>query len=505
MIKNCLHCGKVVVRKHARFCTRICANKGYIVSEETRKKLSERVVSEETRKKLSIAHTGKVLSEETRKKLSIAHKGKVLSEETRNKISDANKGKLLSEETRKKLSERVVSEEHRKKISEHIVSEETRKKLSIAHKGKIVSAETKEKAKQTRFKSTYNKLLNSDRLKDLVIPLFTLEEFNGARERKQYQWKCKKCGNIFEDHIDNGRVPRCQVCFPINTWKSHYEDNICIWLKELSISNIVRNDRQVISPLELDIYLPDYKVAIEFNGLFWHSEIAGSKSKEYHLDKTIQCEKQGIQLVHIFEDEWIQKQEIVKSIIKSKLGLITNRIYARECTLSMVPNEIAKAFLFDNHLQVQISCKYYFGLYHEHALVYLIGISKPRFNKDYQYELVRSCPLININVVGGFSKLIKYAVQALSISTMISYVDRRYFTGKGYKDWKFLRSIDPNYYYIVNGNRESRIKYQKHKLQALFPNEYEDILTEWEIMQLANYDRIYDCGNLVYEYKEENN
>ncbi len=335
-----------------------------------------------------------------------------------------------------------------------------------------------------------------DRLKDLVEPLFTLEEFKGVIKKK-YNFKCKKCSNIFEDNLDSGRVPRCYICFPHVV--SHYENDICLWLEELNIQKIVRNTRQVISPLELDIYLPEYKLAIEFNGLVWHSEISGKKDRKYHLDKTNGCEEKGIQLLHIFEDEWVQKQEIVKSIIKSKLGLITNRIYARDTEVKSVTNDIAYSFLFDNHLQVPISCEHYLGLYYQDALVYLIGISKPRFNKDYQYELVRSCPLININVVGGFSKLIKYAVQALSISTMISYVDRRYFTGKGYKDWTFLRSIDPNYFYTKGYKRESRVKYQKHKLAKLFSTTYDANLTEWKIMQLNGFDRIWDCGNLVFE------
>ena len=358
----------------------------------------------------------------------------------------------------------------------------------------LSSVESKNKKKY----AAYKRLLDSDRLKRLVKPLFILEEYTGVKN--QYKWECINCTNIFEDHLDNGRIPRCKKCFPIQQTSSCYERTIKQWLEEKAIE-VWPNNRKIIHPLELDIYLPEYSLAIEFNGLYWHSELNG-KDKNYHLNKTKLCEEKGIQLIHIFEDEWIEKQEIVKSIILNKLGKNTTKVYARKCEIREVNNEDAFTFLIDNHLQEPIHSKHNYGLYYRDVLVYLVSLSKPRFTKKYAYELIRSCGKINTSIIGGFNKLIKHAIRDLNISSLISYVDKRYFDGSGYKDWQYNKITKPNYFYLdKNYNvRESRLRYQKHKLKDL--SEYDPNLTEWQIAQLTGYDRIWDCGNLIYEWRE---
>lgn len=347
----------------------------------------------------------------------------------------------------------------------------------------------------------YQNLFSFSRLKNKVKPLFSLEEYH--KVDKKYKFQCLKCNNEFEDHLDNGRIPRCYNCFPkLVTYKSKYEEEIYNWLSDLGISTIQKGNMSIINPYQLDIYIPDRNLAIEFNGLYWHSEIGsyGKCNGDYHLTKTNLCKEKGIELIHIFEDEWIENPEIVKSIIKSKLGLITNKIYARECEIRETDKEEALVFLMNNHLQEALNGKYSYGLYYKDKLVSLISLSKPRFNKNYEYELIRSCSRKDIVVVGGFSKLIDYAINKLNISSIVSYVDKRYFNGKGYKEWGLMYETSPNYFYTKDyQNRESRIKYQKHKLEKLFPDIYDKSLTEWQIMQLAGYDRIWDVGNKVFE------
>ena len=303
---------------------------------------------------------------------------------------------------------------------------------------------------------------------------------------------CKRCGNIFKNDLLNGNIPRCLICYPYNI--SNIENKIHVWLSDLKLQNIVQNKRSIIPPLELDIYLPDYRIAIEINGLYWHSELNG-KDKHYHIDKTNRCKEKGVQLIHIFEDEWINRQEIVKSIILNKLGMTQHKISARDCVFKELIKKDVYNFLFTNHIQDPIVGKHNYGLFYENELVQLISLSKPRYNKNFDYELIRSCSKLNTVVVGGFNKLIKnLPIQG----SLISYVDRRYFTGNSYKDWRYIGETSPNYYYTKGYQRESRIKYQKHKLARLFPDIHDDELTEWQIMQLAGYDRIWDCGNFVY-------
>lgn len=355
--------------------------------------------------------------------------------------------------------------------------------------------------KKKRLKITYDRLFFSDRLKGLVKPLFSLEDYRGIHTLEEkdnkYKFQCLQCNNTFEDNLADGRIPRCYTCFPVlKTYTSKCEDVIENWLRSFGIKDIQRGNMSIINPYQLDIYLPGHKLAIEFNGLYWHSEIGGGKDKNYHLNKTNLCKEKGIQLMHIFEDEWINKQEIVKSIIKNKLGLIDYRIYARECAIKEVDKEEALLFLMNNHLQEPLKTKYNYGVYYKDDLVHLISLSKPRFNKNYEYEVVRSCSKIDTVVIGGFSKMLKYVEKELNIQSLISYVDKRYFNGTGYKDWALIGETKPNYFYMKDyQNREGRLKYQKHKIMG---KEEDRSLTEWQIMQLKGYDRIWDCGNKVF-------
>ena len=369
------------------------------------------------------------------------------------------------------------------------------KKYGVDNPNKVKNILNKQRL--TRKIGFYKNLLQG-RLTKYIKPLFSLEEYEGVANK--YKFQCVKCNNIFEDNLDNGRIPRCLICNPFEIYSSKYEDELFNWLLQLDITRLLKHDRSVINPYQLDIYLPDHKLAIEFNGLYWHSELGGNKDKNYHLNKTNLCKEKGIELIHIFEDEWIHKQDIVKSIIKNKLGLIENKIYARECIIKEVGKEEALLFLMNNHLQESIICKYFVGLYHNNTLVQLIGIGKSRFNKNYAHELLRSCSKVDTVVIGGFNKLMNYSIDNLSIDNIVSYVDKRYFNGKGYKEWKLIDETKPNYFYMKEyQNRESRLKYQKHKI---IDKEEDKSLTEWQLMQLKGYDRIWDCGNLTFDRKK---
>lgn len=351
-------------------------------------------------------------------------------------------------------------------------------------------------------KKMFNKLFNSDRLKGLVEPLFTSDEFQGAGTCK-YQWKCKKCGTIFKDNLNNGNVPRCITCFPkMNTYVSCYELIIGDFLKNLH-TTLICNNRDILSNnKELDIYIPNKKLSIEFNGLYWHSELNGKDSK-YHLQKTLECQEYDIQLLHIFEDEWIEKQDIVKSILKSKLNLIDNKVFARKCELKEVNLNVAKQFLFDNHLQGEIN-GIHLGLFYNGILTSMLTLGKPRFNTNYEWEILRFCNKIDTVAIGGFSRLLKYFINHYNPNNIITYSDMRYSNGEVYvkNGFKFIGNSNPNYYYMKDYRvRENRLRYQKHllkdKLEIYDPN-----LTEWENMQLNGYDRIWDCGNLIFEWRK---
>jgi len=259
--------------------------------------------------------------------------------------------------------------------------------------------------------------------------------------------------------------------------------------------NKILNHRGLIYPYEVDIYLPNDKLAIEYDGLYWHSALF--KDKNYHIDKTLKCKKKGVQLLHIFEFEDI---EIWKSIINNKLGL-NQKIYARKCSLQEIDHNTAKVFCEQNHLQGYVNSSIRLGLYFEDKLVQVMTFGKPRFNKDYDYELLRLCSLKGFNVVGGASKLFKYFRQR-NIGSVISYANIRYSNGLVYEKLGFekIGISEPNYVYFNNFNVMTRYQCQKHKLKKLFEN-YSDDKTEEQIMNENGYRKTFDCGNLIYVMK----
>ena len=276
---------------------------------------------------------------------------------------------------------------------------------------------------------------------------------------------------------------------------SSIEREICKFLDSLGIEYI-QGDRTIIGPRELDIVIPSHNLAIEVNGLYWHTETQG-KSRNYHLDKTKDCEEQGYTLLQIWDNEWIDKREIWESVIKSKLGFSTT-IGARKTNFVKISSSIARKFCDINHLQSGINSKYNFGLEYNGELVSVMTFGKNRFKHD-ELELYRFCTKLGVRVVGGFSKMLKNS----GLCNVTSYANRRWSTGGVYKSsgFELIGETKPNFYYTKNGRLVgSRYKFQKHKLEKLLDN-YVPEMGAHENMLNNGYERIYDCGNLKYIYR----
>jgi hypothetical protein len=288
----------------------------------------------------------------------------------------------------------------------------------------------------------------------------------------------------------------------LNLSHSLGEKEVLQYIQTLN-DNITSNSRSVISPLELDIYLPDYNLAIEYNGTFWHSELCGI-DKNYHINKTIQCNNKNIRLIHIFDTEWELKQEIVKSRLSSLLGN-NNIIYARKCIIVKLTSKQSSVFFNETHIQGNAGSSICYGLEYNNELVVVMSFGKSRFNKDIEYELVRFANKLYTNVIGGASRLFKYFIKTHQPASIISYSDKRWNTGNVYLQlgFKYLHTSTPNYFYFHNTNSYtllSRQQFQKHKLKDKLEI-FDPVLTEWENMQNNGYNRIWDCGNDVYIYK----
>lgn len=306
---------------------------------------------------------------------------------------------------------------------------------------------------------------------------------------------CKDHG-IFEqrpnNHIMGQGCPKC------NSVISKMELELYDFISQQGIL-VEQNNRKIIPPLELDIIIPDKKIAIEFNGNYWHSELGG-KDKDYHLNKTKMCNSVNIQLLHFFESEWLYKKDIVKSLINSKLGT-SNRIYARNCKIVEVDTSYKNLKLNEWHLQGEDKSSVKLGLSFEGDIVSIMTFCKSRFTGKYEWELSRFASKLNTTIIGGASKLLNHFEKKYNPKNIVSYANKRYSNGNLYKQLNFIFKYDspPNYFYSKGNMLEllTRQNFQKHKLKSKL-DIFNPELSEWENMKNNGYNRIWDCGNGVW-------
>lgn len=278
------------------------------------------------------------------------------------------------------------------------------------------------------------------------------------------------------------------------------EKQIKEFIETLNIK-VLENDRSILDGKELDILIPEKNIAIEINGLYWHS--FGKKdieNKKYHLEKKEKCLTKGINLLHITDYEWNNKKDIVKSMIKSKVGL-TKRIYARKCNIVELNSKQARYFFDKNHLNGFIGSSKYIGLEYDDNIVMCMSFGKNRFNDGI--ELHRMATLLDNTVVGGTSKILKYYMNTYNISKIHTYCDFSHSDGNGYKSNGFILTgiTQPNYYWTNGNNIISRYQ-SRHttNLKKIVGDKYDINLSERDNMMNAGYRRYWGCGNLIFEY-----
>jgi len=380
------------------------------------------------------------------------------------------------------------------------------------------SDEYKEKTIKTNLKryGTINPNQNDDIRKKSndTRKINRLKELSGYNiinidyDKNIYTFMCDS-GNdhIFEieyDTFKNRKYSGIKLCTVCNNYLNTSGDEINIYnfIKEKCNKEIILNSRLIISPLELDIYIPELKLAFEFNGLYWHNEI--SKERNYHLNKTELCQQKGIQLIHIWEDEWNYKKDIVKSMILNKLGKTSNKIYARKCIIKEIyDNKLVREFLDQNHIQGFVGAKVKLGLFYENELVSLMTFGNRRIamgkksTNEGEYELLRFCNKLNNSVIGGAYRLFSFFIKNYNPIEITTYADRSISKGQLYNTlgFTFIGKTQPNYYYIIDGIRHHRFNFRK---DILIKKGFDPTKTEHEIMLERKIFRIYDSGNLKF-------
>ena len=317
---------------------------------------------------------------------------------------------------------------------------------------------------------------------------------------------CNECGKDFDIltwqfyYRNNSGISICTKCFPISENASISQLEVLRFIESNYNGEIISDCKNIITPYEIDIYLPKLNLGFEFNGVWWHSE--KFKGDSYHQKKQKFAEGSNINLFSIWEDDWNSKREICQSFILNKLGKTQNKIWAKKCQIKNVSYNDSRDFLIKNHLQGDCKSSIRIGLYFNNDLVSLMTFSKLRLplqrlksnRKENYYELTRFCNKINTNIVGGASKILKYFIQNHSPISVETYSDNSISNGALYQTLGFTyqHTSKPGYWYVIDGIRSHRFNWRKQKLLKLG---YDTNKTEEEIMSELGYYRVFNAGN----------
>ena len=248
---------------------------------------------------------------------------------------------------------------------------------------------------------------------------------------------------------------------------------------------IEENTKAVIPPQELDVYLPDLNLALEYNGLWFHSSLF--LSDNYHRDKTEECQRQGIRLIHVFEDDWIYRRAIMEDILRTAIDpRRRQRAYARRCLIETLNLQQTNDFLERNHLQGGVLTQTVaYGLMFDGVLVALASFVRYRDS----YVLQRYSVRLGLTVLGAFSRLLCHFIKQHAPRKIVTYCDRSIFTGDIYRRCGFrpVYVSRPQFTFL---DIEQHRRLPKQVLRGL-GNGYR--------RQDDPFPRVYNCGLVTWE------
>lgn len=325
--------------------------------------------------------------------------------------------------------------------------------------------------------------------REYEFELLTPYEEYYSRQHQYLQLRCVVCGEHQSRTLQTfERGTKCYKCFPIFSGE---EDEFADYIANIGVP-IERNTRNIIGPHELDVYVPGLNVAFEYNGLYWHSEW-GNTVKGYHLNKTVECNKKGIQLIHIFADEWKQKRSIVESMIRYKLGRCNNRIHTRKCEIADISTKERKKFFDKNHIDGDVRATYCFALKYGEEVVACLSLRRPNHrNYSGMIEIARFATLHDTVIPGSFSKLLKEAIKYggdEGYTGILTYADLRYGTGKVYENSGFecFGDTAPGFWW-TDGTK----KYNRSRFKASGGKSEKEVAEEYKV------HKIWNCGSRRY-------
>lgn len=293
----------------------------------------------------------------------------------------------------------------------------------------------------------------------------------------------------------NGKTgcPECSSKY--NGKETEIYDFICSILP--NDVNIVRGNRTILDGKEIDILLPDYKIGIEFNGLYWHGEKFGC-DRNYHNDKRLLAESKGYRLITIWEDDWDNKKDIIKDKLKHILHVYPRHsVYARKTNVIFISNYEAFKFMDNYHIQGKSTGTHYIGLEDRSGDVVAVSIWRKNKNTLYLDRYAASC-----HVVGGMGKMLSYVKREIAVNNgierIVTFSDNEISDGGLYKTLGFEKDkeLKPDYKYVINKKRVHKFNYRR----KCFKNDpkliYNEEMSESEMAKLNGIDRVWDCGKV---------
>lgn len=406
-----------------------------------------------------------------------------------------------------------------------------------------------------------NKVKNHKRLHEYQLWYFDTDNIDEkyVSDKKHYQWKCPKKGHIFKKPLNymDFTCPACRVenkslqtmypelskeysnnnelspnqitynsakqvewiCQEGHSWKaavyarvnnktgcphcsnagsSQAERELVDFLHDYT--QVETRNKYIIPPYEVDIYLPEYNIAIEYNGVYWHTESKG-KNRNYHYDKFSLCQQKGIQLITVWEDDYTNNPEIIRSMLLHKIGKDKSlRLYARKTSIKELSYDQSSQFLDKHHIQGSRQGSFHIGLEYENKIV-AVGVFSKYKDTLYLDRYATSC-----NVIGGAGKIMKYAIQYCkdnNIKEIVTYSDNCHSDGGLYKTLGFHKEkeLKPDYAYLVNGQRIHKFNYRRKRFENDPNLKYDQSLSEYQLAILNGIEKIWDCGKIKWLYR----
>lgn len=318
---------------------------------------------------------------------------------------------------------------------------------------------------------------------------------------KKVHWKCHKCGCDWKTKVTDRTLSKrstgCPQCAVNNRpTVSKAETEIADFIKSFHKGVIETSKREILSHnQELDIYIPEKRIAFEYNGLYWHSE--KEKKQKAHWDKMHECEKLGIKLFYIWEDVWRDKKDIVKRLIMSKLGYYSGaKVNARDCEIKEITKEIAFKFLDENHIQGKVQSSKYIALISKEDKI--VAVCQFLIFDRAKNIWVLTRYATNSMVRGGFTKLLKYFERVYKPTRLVTFSDNDISDGNLYNINGFVmeEELREDYYYVDStfSKRMHKFNYRKERFERDKNLIYEPNLTELELAELNNLIRVFDSG-----------